>query len=110
MWERVRDREWEKEWEKERKRQTDRQTDRQREKENETVRERERETDREREREWDSERISPAKNITWLFGMLTFSQMISLGLGAWLISIASWESNICCEVIIKEKRKILNRV
>ena len=41
------------------------------EKENETVRQ------RERERERDSERIA-----TWLFGMLTFSQMISLGLGA----------------------------
>ena len=97
--ERVRDREWEKEW----KRETVTERKRMRQWERERQTERDRRT--EREREWDSERISPAKNITWLFGMLTFSQMISLGLGAWLISIASWESNICCEVIIKEKKR-----
>ena len=33
--------------------------------------------------------------VIWLFGVATLSQMISCGLGAWLISISSCDSSIC---------------
>lgn len=38
--------------------------------------------------------VMKVRMVTWLLGMATFSQMMSWGLGAWFISIASVESNI----------------